>query len=164
MNLTRNGVTIQVDDAEIVNMLLQRFGGGAAPTDLRGISVPRIGSVWPGQGGTYAGIMRGRNGEMDYHLIVGNPIAAMTWGKAKTAATDMVIDGHKDFTLPFRSEQALQFANVPELFEKEWYWSSEQHAELAVYAWMQGFDYGGQGSHHKDSEWRARAVRRLIIQ
>jgi hypothetical protein len=31
---------------------------------------PRIGDMWPEQGGIYAGLMRGVNGGHDYHLIV----------------------------------------------------------------------------------------------
>jgi hypothetical protein len=163
MNITRNGVTIQVADAEIIAMVLQRLAGSAAPADLRGISIPRIGQPWPGQGGVYAGIMRGREGEPDYHLIVGQSIDKTIWEKAKSAAASMEAEGHRDFTLPFRAEQALQFANVPEMFEKEWYWSCEQRAEDADYAWGQYFGYGGQGCNHKYNEFRSRAVRRLII-
>ena len=66
--------------------------------------------------------------------------------------------------MPFRAEQALQFANVPELFEKEWYWSCEQLAAAPVYAWLQHFGYGFQLNYHKSLVCRARAVRRLIIQ
>jgi len=58
----------------------------------------------------------------------------------------------------------LQYANVPELFEKEWYWSCEQHAGDVGFAWMQTFGDGGQSFGHEDDGFRARAVRRLIIQ
>ncbi|MCI0492949.1 MAG: DUF1566 domain-containing protein [Planctomycetes bacterium] len=164
MNITRNGVTIQVADADIITIVFQHLAGSAAPADLRGISVPRIGQPWPGQGGIYAGIMRGRDGEPDYHLIVGQSIDETTWEKAKNTVASMESEGHRDFTLPFRAEQALQFANVPELFEKEWYWSREQRAENGDCAWGQSFGYGLQGCCRKSNEFRARAVRRLIIQ
>jgi hypothetical protein len=132
MNITRNGVTIQVDDAEIVNMVLQRLAGSASPVNLMGISVPRIGSEWTGRGGVYAGIMRGRNGGPDYHLIVGPKIDETNWEEAKAR-------------------------------EKDWYWSCEQHAELGVYAWYQYFGHGSQHYGLKSHEFRARAVRRLVI-
>jgi hypothetical protein len=66
--------------------------------------------------------------------------------------------------LPTRCEQSLLIANCKEEFEPRWYWSNEQTAYNPDYAWMQGFDYGLQGYFHKSNEYRARAVRRLIIQ
>lgn len=126
-------------------------------------TAPAIGQQWPGQGGIYAGLARGRNGAPDYHLIVGPELTAAAWDDAKQQAASLVIDGHADFTLPFRAEQSLQFANVPELFEKDWYWSCEQLASNSVYAWMQYFDDGYQLNYHKSGETRARAVRRLKI-
>ena len=56
------------------------------------------------------------------------------------------------------------YANVPELFQKEWYWSCEQHAGHSDDAWAQTFSYGTQSYWSKDSyAFRARAVRRLPI-
>lgn len=49
-------------------------------------------------------------------------------------------------------------------FEAVWYWSSTQHASDSACAWSQYFDDGGQSGYHEISEFRARAVRRLIIQ
>jgi len=165
MQLTRNGVTIQVEESTVMALVMQSVMENRHPVLHEGIitTPPRIGAVWPGQGGTYAGIMRGRDGGQDYYLIVGDSTEETTWEKAKAAAASMKADGHKDFTLPFRAEQALQFANVPELFKKEGYWSCEQHAEFAGYAWLQSFHYGDQDGNRKDTEWRARAVRRLAI-
>jgi hypothetical protein len=51
---------------------------------------------------------------------------------------------------------------VPELFQKEWYWSCEQHADDSDYAWYQFFGYGNQNNWHKGSNNRARAVRRVV--
>jgi hypothetical protein len=123
---------------------------------------PRIGNCWPGQGGIYAGIVCGGDGP-DYHLIVGPAIDASTWDAAGKSAAQIEVEGHRDFTLPLRKEQSIQFANVPRLFEKEWYWSSEQHAAYSDYAWMQHFSDGYQDDYHKSNEYRARAVRRLSI-
>ena len=49
-----------------------------------------------------------------------------------------------------------------EAFEDEWYWSSSQFS--AYYAWLQYFIDGTQYGDGKSDEFRARAVRRLIIQ
>jgi hypothetical protein len=164
MHLTKNGLTIEVPDAEVVNLVLERLADCDLVVGRLSETAQRIGAYWTGQGGIYAGIMRGREGAPDYHLIVGGAVGSMEWGKAMDAAASMEIDGHKDFTLPFRAEQALQFANVPDLFEQEYYWSCEQHADDAAYAWLQNFGNGGQYYWGKDGKLRARAVRRLTIQ
>lgn len=166
MNLTKNGLTIEVPDKVVVDLVLERLAGNQ-PIFVPQGAIPRIGELWRGQGGIYAGVMRGRDGAPDYHLLVGDAVETLKpiqWDKAMAAVKEMESDGHKDYTLPFRAEQALQFANVPELFESEWYWSCEQHAALSGYAWMQDFGDGGQHGYRKSGDVRARAVRRLVIQ
>jgi len=54
-------------------------------------------------------------------------------------------------------------AGGAEAFEEEYYWSSTQYAGLAGCAWAQAFDDGSQDLYLKGLEFRARAVRRLII-
>jgi hypothetical protein len=124
-------------------------------------TAPAIGQQWPGQGGIYAGLMRGRDGAPDYHLIVGPELTPSAWGAAVNAAAQVDFDGHADFTLPFRAEQAVLFGNVPELFEKDWYWSCEQRAANPDSAWVQFFVIGGQYDFHESIQGRARAVRRF---
>jgi len=127
-------------------------------------TVPAIASPWPGQAGIYAGLVRGDKGEPDYHLIVAKGgCGELTWEDAGGYAAAIDVDGHRDFTLPKRKEQAVLFGNVPELFEKEWYWSSEQFAGDDASAWCQSFDYGTQTTSLKYYQLRARAVRRLIL-
>jgi hypothetical protein len=114
----------------------------------------RIGDKGPR--GIYAGICRGADGAPDYALeVLAEAPKEMNWQDAKAWAES--IGG----TLPTRREQALCFANVPELFKKAWYWSCEQYAGAAAYAWSQGFDYGYQDYGRKYRELRARAVRRF---
>jgi Protein of unknown function (DUF1566) len=159
---------------------------------------PRIGAEWPGQGGIYAGVLRGENGAPDYHLIIATDpagaIDSIAWGgagknepgalsnldgMANTEALacsrhshpaaewtrSLTIDGHSDYYLPARHELRLSYLNAPELFETDaWYWSSTQGAAISDYAWMQDFSDGSQNYRLKSSEYRARAVRRLIIQ
>jgi hypothetical protein len=168
MNVTKNGITITISDAEVVKMALERLNDAPptpAPVVLSISAIPRIGEVWEGEGGIYAGLARGRDGAADYHLIVGPEFDGQTdWDAAGKWATGLNLHGHSDFALPFRKEQALCFANVPELFKEEYYWSSEQHASGGYYAWGQLFSYGNQSGWGKDDRIRARAVRRLIIQ
>ncbi len=133
--------------------------------DMKLTDLPRIGAEWPGQGGQFAGLLRGQNGAPDYLLILGPEYDGEgTWQQMMDWATGLEIDGHKDFTLPTRPEQAVLFGNTRDQFQRDGYWSCEQHAEHADYAWMQYFNNGDQGNVHKDNEWRARAVRRLVIQ
>lgn len=157
-------------------------------------TIPAIGQYWPGEGGINAGLMRGENGQPDYWLIVPTDAAASTkttWGgyeideddaqsefdglantralcesdishPAAEWAAGLVIDGHNDYYLPARRELSLCYANAPELFEKVWHWSSTQYS--AYGAWVQYFVDGSQGYLHKGYEYRARAVRRKVIQ
>jgi hypothetical protein len=110
--------------------------------------------------GIYAGIGRGPEDGDDYALEVLEqepPKERMTWEEARQWAES--VGGE----LPTRRDLALCFANVPELFEKEWYWSAESVAGYAAYAWFQYFTNGTQYYGRKGSVLRARAVRRLPI-
>jgi hypothetical protein len=97
-------------------------------------------------------------------LIAGREVNKSNWNAVTDSVAALEIEGHNDFTLPFRKEQALLFANVPELFEAEYYWSCEQPAGNSDCAWCQGFDLGGQYTSGKSSSLRAVSVRRLVIQ
>ena len=107
----------------------------------------------------YSGLILGKDGEPDYHLVLlpAKPEKALNWSDAVAWAKSVGGD------LPTRSEQALLFANNKEHFEGAWYWSNTQYAHLTGYAWMQGFTSGSQTSYLKSDEYRARAVRRLLI-
>ena len=65
--------------------------------------------------------------------------------------------------LPARIEQALFFQNLPDHFQKDWYWSNTLHASTSDYAWYQNFGIGYQDSRSSTSKCRARAVRRSPI-
>ncbi len=111
------------------------------------------------QGEEYAGIILGKENEPSYHLILlPGEAGKINWADAQKWAAS------GGGSLPSRRDQALLYANLKEQFKEAWYWSCEQHAEYAACAWVQSFYGGNQSYHHKDSEWRARAVRRLIIQ
>ena len=76
---------------------------------------------------------------------------------------DLELNGFSDYYLPARRELSLMYANVPELFEKGWHWSSTQSSSYSRDAWMQNFYYGGQDSTRKGTESRVRAVRRVLV-
>lgn len=165
MNVSKNGVTVVIDDAVVISMALERLKREERPLPVFTLSHPAIGEVWEGQGGIYAGMARGRDGAPDYHLIVGPEFdGARGWDAQTQWASSLEVETHKDFRLPYRKEQALCYANVPELFKPESYWSCEQHASATGYAWHQYFSDGTQSNWLKGHYGRARAVRSLIIQ
>lgn len=65
--------------------------------------------------------------------------------------------------LPTRIEQAMLWANHRDQFKQDVYWSNEPHHADPGWAWFQFFYCGYQDYYHKGTEFRARAVRRLII-
>jgi hypothetical protein len=191
-----HGATLTVPADALFNAWLKQQLEPKNSFEVRIVSAtnaPKIGTVWEGEGGIYAGVMRGGNCP-DYHLIVPTDAAAVNasieWGSrgkeepgavsefdgmANTRAlissgndhpvakwvAGIKIDGHADFYLPARRELSLMYANVPELFEKVWHWSSTQYS--ADTAWIQLFDGGGQDDANKGYEGRAVAVRRLVF-
>jgi len=111
------------------------------------------------KGEIYAGILLGQNGAPDHHLILlPGDAEGLLWAKAKEFAKKAGGE------LPTRREQSLLFANLKEEFKGSWYWSGEQYASDASYAWCQNFINGAQYGHHVDAQCRARSVRRLIIE
>ncbi len=175
MNVLINGVEVAVNDRVIANILTERLSAGfKAPVQNEVLlrradqEPPPIGADWPFHGGVYAGI--GRDADSLQRIVIVGPEApkelswkdAQTWVKELNAAAESN-GGFGDWALPTRRDQALCWANVPELFKKEWYWSGEQYAGHDAYAWCQSFGNGGQDGGRKDNEFRARAVRRLAI-
>ena len=113
-------------------------------------------NLQPGE--IYAGIVLGKNGEGDHHLfLLPAKTELLAWNKAVAWAES--VGG----SLPTRQEQAILYGNLKHEFEPHWHWSSEQHALLSDYAWMQDFFNGYQSRDHKSYQGRARAVRRLLI-
>lgn len=168
MQLTKNGVTVSFDDSEILRMAVDRLSGEPVMSRID-TSVhpsraghPRIGSTI--QACTYAGVMRGLDGAPDYLLLAGPEMdGTASWDDSDKWAKGLVIEGYNDLTLPLRREQSLLYANVPELFQKEWYWSSEVHAADSGLAWGQGFPHGSQYYWYRNCRIRARAVRRIPL-
>lgn len=152
------------------------------------VNRPAIGDYWPGQGGYYAGDMRGDDGTV-YGLIVADCGDTKDAGSANWApdgerdlsswdgldntrrllnecpaaklATSHAADEHKDFYLPARRELQLAAANVPHLFgDENWYWSSTHYGQST--AWAVDFEDGYTNDNDRRSEFRVRPVRRFI--
>lgn len=133
---------------------------------LFNIAIPRIGSFWREQGGIYAGIVAGENGEPDYHLIHASSeheIFEVDFSSAIEAAKTP-FNGFQDWYLPTRRDARLLTINCRDSFDlDDWYWTSTQGAHYDDYAWMQEFTNGTQLSYHKSNTDRARAVRRVYL-
>lgn len=146
MQLVINGINISVADQAVSQIVRERLLAAEFTISLQEMRPPRIGDYWEGQGGHYAGIARGRDGAPDYYLIVGPECDPRNWNNFVAYAPTVNIDGKTDFVPPSRKEQALMYANVPELFKEEAYWSGEQHAAISDYAYYQDFNNGHQAS------------------
>jgi hypothetical protein len=133
----------------------------AAASDIQ---APQIGEYWKGQGGIYAGVCRGLNGEKDYPLILSIeiPTSELDWSDSLKSADSITADGHQDFHVPTKEESALLYANLKDRFSTDnWYWTSTQHSEAD--ACVQYFDYGDQRTSSKSYERRCCFVRRLVL-
>jgi hypothetical protein len=116
------------------------------------------GTIQLNPGEHYAGLILGKDGEPDHHLILlPGDEAEMNWDDAKKWAKD------QGGELPTRREQSLLYANLKDEFQGTWYWSGEAHERESGWAWYQGFGLGNQGHNQQRNELRARAVRRLVL-
>ena len=136
---------------------------GVASTIL---TPPAVGDDWAGQGGIYAGLSLTDDGLHACHLILADTDRDLehNWADAGAWTAGLDIDGHKDFTLPNRVDGIVLYRRLRDRFAlNDWHWLSEQHAQYSDCAWVQYFTSGNQGNFHKSNEYRARAVRRLVI-
>jgi hypothetical protein len=109
-------------------------------------------------GEKYAGLILNEDGSPSHHVVLLDGDTSLTWKKAVEWAKK------QGGELPTRREQSLLFANCGAEFKKDWYWSGEQLAEVADFAWHQHFISGYQYWDYVSDRFRARAVRRAPIQ
>ena len=108
------------------------------------------------EGEAYAGLILGKGGTPDYHLILlGEEASDVSWPIARDWAGERLAE------LPSRRELALLFANLREQFERGWYWSSEQHDTRPQLVWGQNFASGIQTVYGRPFRGHARAIRRI---
>ena len=111
----------------------------------------------------YAGLVICKDGEPSYHLVLlPGQAGDITWEKAMEWASKQ--GGDSVASLPTRREQALLYANLKEEFEERAYWSCDAHEPESGWAWYQYFHHGLQLDSTRSDEFRARAVRRLVIE
>lgn len=111
------------------------------------------------EGEAYAGLILGKNGAPDHHLILlYGDIDDVTWSAARTWAANVGGD------LPSRRELSLLHANLKEVFLRVWYWSAEQSEARSQLVWGQNFSSGIQTMYGRQFHGRARAVRRIACE
>lgn len=189
VTVNAGSTSLTTDNPQFAALMLQMLSDEAQEVAQTKDGIPAIGAEWPGQGGIYAGLIRGRDGQPDYHLIVspaecdgklqwggyGNKSAAISKcdGLANTKvlleegdhpaaeyAASVTIDGHNDYYLPAQAELMLAWVNAPEAFSEGYHWSSTQYS--AYYAFTTSFGHGDASHNVKNLAFRVRPVRRVL--
>lgn len=143
---------VEAKQAEIVAMIDAIRNAAAREYKIVG------GTIQLNPGEHWAGLIRGKDGQPDHHLILlPGDADELNWEDAKKWAAE------QGGELPTRREQSLLYANLKEEFQGTWYWSGEAHERESGWAWYQNFYYGIQLYHRQYGELPARAVRRLIL-
>lgn len=110
-------------------------------------------------GEAYAGLILGKSGLPDHHLILlDGDIEDVTWSAAREWAV------RAGGELPSRRELSLLHANLKELFLRVWYWSAEQSEARSQLVWGQNFSSGIQTMYGRQFHGHARAVRRILCE
>lgn len=118
--------------------------------------LPAIGA--PFQGGIFAGVSRGEDGQPDAPLILlpDRPKSKLTWADAKAWAEGLG-DGAR---LPTRFESALLYAHLRDQMNTDGYhWTNTPYSD--GYVWVQTFTSGNQRTYHQGSKLLAVAGRRF---
>ena len=106
----------------------------------------------------YAGLILGKEGKPDHHLVLMPGEAEdVSWSAGREWAQGLGGD------LPTRRELALLYANLREQFQRMWYWSCEPQEPRSHLVWGQNFTSGIQTMYGRPFRGRARAVRRLPV-
>jgi hypothetical protein len=99
----------------------------------------------------YAGLILGKEGKPDHHLVLlPGEALEVSWSAAREWAREAGGE------LPTRRELSLLYANLREHFERVWYWSSEPQEPRAQLVW-------GQNLYGRPFRGRAKAIRRLLV-
>lgn len=109
------------------------------------------------EGEAYAGLILGKGGAADHHLILlPGDVEDVTWSAARDWARNAGGE------LPSRRELSLLHANLKEMFLRVWYWSAEQSEVRSQLVWGQNFSSGIQTMYGRQFHGHARAVRRVV--
>ncbi|MBA6118913.1 DUF1566 domain-containing protein [Pseudomonas putida] len=116
----------------------------------------QLSAAWGGSGKEVDGASSASDGLANTRAL----LADSKEHPAAKLASEFTADGHSDFYLPARRELQLAEANVPELFEKSYHWSSSQRSAYGAYGL--DFEDGWLHYYHTSLEFLVRPVRRFI--
>jgi hypothetical protein len=147
-----------------------RFFIGAQPWGL--IVSPKVDGDLKAQ--PWGPVRKNVTGALSYNDGRANTLAMAEAGsKLAKQILELKIGEYSDWYLMSRQEALMAFCELDaapafeeggaEAFDRNWYWTSTQHAANSDYAWYQDFGWGGQDDNRKDYNDRARAVRRLPL-
>lgn len=106
----------------------------------------------------FAGLILGKEGERDYHVVLlPGEVVDAGWAAATSWARELGGE------LPSRRELSLLFANLREEFQREWYWSREPQTGHPHLVWGQNFASGIQTVYGRAYRGHARAIRRIPV-
>lgn len=111
------------------------------------------------QGERYAGLILGKDGAPDYHLLLQpdeSEPGYQTWQAASSWAASL---GH---SLPNPREQTLLYATLKDAFRPNWHWSSEP-GDIEDEAWCKDFDTGVAYQTLREFEGYTCCVRRVLV-
>lgn len=121
---------------------------------MRYKDLPKLGEQL--DGGIFAGLTTNKDGAHCAVVLLPGKGRDLTWDEAKAWATAQGGD------LPSRSVAALLFANVNDLLNPDWHWTSDE--DDALYTWRFDFAWGYQNDRLKSHEGSAVAVRLIALE
>lgn len=187
--LRYDGFTIEASRDTVAAAVLSHARAAILPVPrFAANDIPAPGKPWPGQGGIYAGLQLGEDGNV-YHLIraVDDICDEIEWGERGTELTGcydkhhglsntqamaaagntaaikvlaLEIEGHRDFVIPAQKQGQLLYVNAPSSQAKKIYWTSTQYS--SNHAWYQSFGDGLSSINSKDFQFAVCAGRRFL--
>lgn len=130
----------------------------------------KIGSLWPDQGGLFAGLARGDGLSQDYFLVLSTrQTQPMDWRAAHRWAMQLGAEGHSDWVTPTRGElQLMRASGLHDAMMMGKTWTSEALHGLPGTAWAHFVGNseraGFETLESTDLKLNAVAVRRLRLQ
>lgn len=124
-------------------------------------AIPPIGAYWSGEGGLFCGIFQSHGKPRALILAEPYPASRRRWHEGMDWAAGLVIDGHRDFTLPDRHESWLLCATMREHFHIDLYWTRTRYSNDDTYC--HDFLSGASLEYSNIDEARVRACRSFVI-
>lgn len=146
-------VTLTLPLSAVLRLVDEPTSPAMTTAELRPpLALPAIGAKF--EGGVYAGLSI--ENERPVALILLPNEEDLTWQQAKEWADKSA------GVLPSRFDLLVLLKNLRHEFKTDdCYWSADEFADYAEYAWVQNFSYGYQDYWPKSRKCRARAVRRV---